>query len=169
MDEAMEGQQPADPDEVRAHLARFVGTWVGQGVGDYPTIDRFEYQEELRFELESDYSLLRYEQKTRLANGDPSHWEFGFLRCLDDLSIEVSNVQESGRVEVLRGTLGIVEEGLKLELESVALGNDPRLEGTRRSLALNGDRLHYTAHMCANTLDTPSMLPHLEAWLDRRE
>ncbi|MFT5050373.1 MAG: hypothetical protein ACI8QZ_001774 [Chlamydiales bacterium] len=168
MAETSNTPDPADGEAVRERLARLVGHWHGKGVGDYPTIDRFEYQEDLRFESEPAYPVMRYEQRTQLVNGEPSHWEFGFLRWLEDLSIEVSNVQVGGRVEVLHGSIETVGESVVLGLESVVLGHDARLVRTRRSITVDGDRLHYQAHMHTNTLETPRMLLHLEARLERR-
>ena len=85
-------------------LAALEGSWRGGGKGDYPTIEAFEYEETLRFELDSSYPMIHYEQRTLLLPArEPSHWESGFIRPMEDGTIEVSNSQDSGRVEVLRG------------------------------------------------------------------
>ena len=72
------------------------GTWVGEGAGDFPSIEAFRYRETLRFELDESYPLLHYEQRTwRDIDGEegPSHWETGFLRFLGE-----------GRVEMVDGS-----------------------------------------------------------------
>lgn len=145
------------------------GTWRGRGTGDFPTIEAFRYAEELRFEVDEPRGLLHYEQRTRLMPQDEaSHCEVGYLRVLEGGELELSNAQESGRVEVLRGTATVGEDGLlRLDLASLELGHDPRLVRTRRVIEVRGDTLHYAAWMATWTTDTPALLPHLEAKLER--
>ena len=60
------------------------GTWRGRGAGDYPTIDAFKYEETLRFEFDSRYPMIHYEQRTFLMpSGEASHWESGFIRVVE--------------------------------------------------------------------------------------
>ena len=125
--------------ETMERLAVLDGTWRGRGAGHYPTIDDFEYEEMLRFELERAYPMIHYEQRTLLLpSREPSHWESGFIRATEDCTIEISNSQDSGRVEVLRGRLVDPPDGaeLRLELASAVLDHDPRLAETRRVLTL---------------------------------
>ncbi len=156
-------------DEVQARLAVLAGSWRGSGVGDYPTIDRFEYDETLRFELDPGRSLIHYEQRARLKNGEPSHWESGFLRWLEDGTIELSSAQNGGRVEVLQGLLVDAADpaGLRLELDSILLGHDPRPVRTRRVIEVHGHRLSYVMGMATTTTPTPDFQQHLEAVLQR--
>lgn len=158
-------------DRTMARLAVLCGSWSGRGSGNYPTIDRFDYEETTRFELDSSYPLIHYEQRTRLLPGrEPSHWESGFIRVLDDGSIEISNSQESGRVEVLRGRLDEAESSpgkLRVALDSVVLDHDPRLHRTRRVLCVDGNRLTYEVHMATHTTPEPRLQKHLEAILEK--
>ena len=148
-------------------LARLEGLWRGKGTGDYPTIDAFRYEEELIFELDRSYPLLRYEQKTVLQPaGEPSHWELGFIRPTEEGLIEVSNAQEGGRVEVLRGSVSCGDT-LRIELESVVLGHDPRLRATSRVISVEGNRLDYVKSMATTTTEEPRMMQHLKASLRR--
>ena len=148
------------------------GCWKGRGAGDYATIEAFEYEETLRFEADSSYPLFHYEQKTRLLpSRDPSHWESGFIRPLEDGSVEISNSQDSGRVEVLRGRLeaaGGQGDDLRIVFDNVVLGHDPRLVRTGRTLALSGDTLRYVVRMSTRTTPEPSFNQHLEATLTRQ-
>lgn len=157
------------PPSTQTLLSQLAGSWRGSGEGSYPTIERFEYEEILQFEFEPAYPLIHYEQRTRLRDGEASHWESGFLRWLEDGSIEISNAQDGGRVEVLRGTLtpGEAEGHFTLELSSNTFGNDPRLVRTRRTIIFSDDRLEYRMEMSTHTTDTPRLLQHLEATLKR--
>lgn len=158
-------------EETMRRLRLLHGSWSGKGAGGYPTIEPFEYQETLRFELDLSYPLIHYEQRTMLVpSGEPSHWESGFIRPLDDGTIEISNSQDSGRVEVLRGRLVASEhegDDLRMVLDSVVLDRDPRLVRTRRTFTVRGDTLRYVAHMSTHTTPEPRLGQHLEAALKR--
>jgi hypothetical protein len=150
-------------------LRCLAGVWKGEGSGSFPTIEPFTYDETLRLEFDRDYPLIHYEQRTRLlSTGEKSHWESGFIRVLDDGQVELSNAQGSGRVEVLRGVCVTGGDwALRLELDSVVFGNDPRLQRTRRVFTLQGDTLHYVKWMATWTTERRELLQHLEATLTR--
>jgi hypothetical protein len=154
-------------------LGKLHGVWRGEGAGDYPTIEAFRYRETLVFELDSDYPMLHYEQRTVLLPGETaSHWESGFIRATEDGSIEISNSQDSGRVEVLRGRLldggDAGEDDLRIELDSIVLDHDPRLVETRRIILVRGNVLGYTVYMATHTTPEPRLQQHLHATLRRR-
>jgi hypothetical protein len=152
-------------------LQPLLGCWTGTGRGSYPTIPAFEYLERLRFVADPARPLIHYEQFTRQrgagedAAHQPSHWESGFLRAVDGGALEWSNAQDGGRVEVLRGPIASGTAGLQLDLESLLIGHDPRLVGTRRRFRLAGEHLHYEVDM--HTTRTASLILHLEADLVR--
>ncbi|HTG46610.1 MAG TPA: FABP family protein [Actinomycetota bacterium] len=60
-------------------LAFLLGTWRGEGTGQYPTVDPFTYTEELVIEHVGDAFLL-YRNASWSPDGDPLHFERGFLR-----------------------------------------------------------------------------------------
>jgi hypothetical protein len=156
--------------ETMRRLGLLAGSWSGRGAGNYPTIDSFTYEEKIVFELDPSYPLIHYEQRTWLLPArEASHWESGFVRALEDGSVEISNSQDSGRVEVLRGHLGgDVEAGeLTIELESVVLDHDPRLVRTRRTFHLRADTLRYVTYMATHTTPKPHLMQHLESELRR--
>ena len=84
-----------------------LGTWSGIGNGQFPTIKSFTYSENLAFNFDGVNDLIHYEQRTWLApDNTPSHWESGFIKPVEGEEdiFEISNSQDSGRVEVLKGT-----------------------------------------------------------------
>lgn len=154
-------------DEMQERLAGLAGSWRGSGAGGYPTLEPFEYDESLRIELDARYPIIHYEQRTTLESGEASHWESGFIRWLEDGSVELSNSQDNGRVEVLKGRVVVLDDGFDLVLESAALAWDARMVGTRRVFRLRGDRLEYVVEMATHTTDAPAMGQHLAARLER--
>ena len=61
-------------------LAFLLGTWRGEGRGEYPTIDPFSYVEELTFDHVGDTFLCYQESSWSPEDGAPIHLERGFLR-----------------------------------------------------------------------------------------
>jgi len=152
-------------------LQVLAGEWAGAGLGQYPTIEDFEYQETLRFTLDDSRPILHYEQKTRRRNTGqseyvPSHWESGFLQLLPENQVKVANAQIGGRVEVLAGTIEVAPAGLVIRLRSIHFGNDPRMAEATRTFTVNRDSLHYTMFMQTNKV--PHLAMHLEATLQRQ-
>ena len=156
-----------------ARLSALVGTWKGEGKGRFPTITSFNYREECVFSSNDCEPLIHFEQKTWVkstdeTNGTPLHWESGFIRATEDGSIEISNAQNGGRVEVLRGTIdepAYLEGIVLLQLKSVLFGNDPRLIHTTRKYQLHKNSLLYWVEMA--TTKTPDRQQHLEAKLEK--
>ncbi|HJZ80906.1 MAG TPA: FABP family protein [Pyrinomonadaceae bacterium] len=156
-----------------ARLSALVGTWKGEGKGCFPTITSFNYTEECVFSSNDSEPLIHFEQRTWVkstdeTNGSPLHWESGFIRAIEDGGVEISNAQNGGRVEVLRGAIDetVCLEGiLLLRLESVLFGNDPRLIHTTRKYQLHKNSLLYWVEMA--TTKTPDRQQHLEAKLER--
>lgn len=159
--------------EMMGRLRLLLGTWKGRGRGNFPTIDAFEYDEHLAFEVNDVEPLLHYEQRTwdtthRSDHGEPLHWESGFVRPTDTGCIEILNAQNGGRVEVLRGRLFAPndrEDTPFLSLTSVIVANDERMISTTRQYHLQDDVLSYRMEMATRT--TPDLTMHLEATLHR--
>ncbi|MCA8954355.1 MAG: FABP family protein [Planctomycetes bacterium] len=150
-------------------LSPLEGRWVGRGRGQYPTIEPFEFTEETTFLFAPEYPMVRYEQRTWLEPGrEASHWELGVWRPVDGGELEISNAQDSGRVEVLRGSLAVGGgDVLTLTLVSKCFGNDPRLVRTERIITVRPGELHYVAFMATTTTAVPERLLHLEATLEK--
>lgn len=147
-------------------LKALVGTWTGDGVATYPTMEDTPYTERLSFQLNDGATYLQYEQKTRRTETNAqSHWEFGFLRILDDGSVEMANVQSGGRVEVLVGEVHAGGDETKLVLTSTHFGNDPRMVAARREFTVSEGQLHYDQVMTTQT--TTASTRHLKATLTK--
>ena len=147
-----------------AHLAFLLGHWVGEGAGEYPTIDDFEYREQVWFEHVGK-PFLTYRQATRdAATGLPLHAESGYLRPVGRDRIELVLSQPSGIVELHEGTVA----GQQLRLHStlvVTTATAKEVTEVRRSLDVVDDELTYNLSMAA--VGQP-LTHHLRATLRRQ-
>ena len=92
-----------------AELEFLLGEWSGNGVGDYPTIEAFEYSEVVTFGHVGK-PFVAYTQRTRRAgSGEPLHAETGYFRPAGPGQVELVLAQPSGIVEV---DVGTVKDGL---------------------------------------------------------
>jgi hypothetical protein len=146
-----------------APLSMLLGTWRGAGHGAYPTIEPFDYDEELRF-TDTGRRFLTYQQTTtNSASGDPLHTEFGYWRPVPPDRVEVVIAHPTGHAEVQEG---VVDRG-RIELRSVALSHTTtakRVELIERTLVVHDDTLRYTVRMAAVGV---ALTQHLEAELTR--
>ena len=104
------------------HLAPLLGTWRGGGRGDYPTIEAFEYTEEVTIGHVGK-PFLAYSQRTKGADGAPLHAESGYLRPAGEAGLELLVVHPSGIAEVLVGDVTETHFGLLVTLRAGA-GDD---------------------------------------------
>ena len=104
-----------------AHLAPLLGTWRGGGRGDYPTIEAFEYTEEVTIG-HAGKPFLAYSQRTKGADGSPLHAECGYWRPDGDRGLEMLVVHPSGIGEMLVGEVTETHYGLLLVLRAGAGG-----------------------------------------------
>ncbi len=122
--------------------------WVGRGSGEYPTIEPFEYLEEVTFS-HLGRPFVAYAQKTRRAGtGEPLHTEMGYLRPVGDSAVEMLIIQPTGIAEIHTGTIG----GEVLDLRSNTVCSTPtakRVDVVTRRFVLEGDSLAYEMHMAA--------------------
>ena len=151
---------PLHPDvEVLAFL---LGEWRGEGRGAYPTIEDFDYRDEVVFGHVGK-PFVSYAQHTWLADGSPSHTEVGYLRAQPEDRVELVVAQPGGRVEVEEGTL----RSGHFELASLAVahtGSAKEVTEIRRLIDVDGDLLRYELEMAA--VGQPRQF-HLEAELRR--
>lgn len=156
--------------ELFEELRVLVGTWKGEGRGQFPTIDAFRYWEETAFCENAGEMLVHFEQRSWLLDDEgeivkPLHWESGFFIPADDGQIDLLNAQNSRRVEVLRGMSGFESRSWFLRTRSVLHGYDRRMMETTRNFEVSGDTLRY--EICMATDKVSEIQPHLEAELKR--
>lgn len=159
---------PLHPD-VRV-LATLLGTWEGDGKGDYPTIEPFRYRERVTFGHVGK-PFLAYQQRTwDPDHGAPMHAETGYLRAVvgsdgqgSGTGVELVLAHPTGIVEIEEGDL---RDG-RLQLISTAIGlssTAKRVHTLRREFRIEGDVLVYDLWMAhAGTPETH----HLHAELSR--
>jgi hypothetical protein len=144
-------------------LAFLLGTWTGEGEGEYPTIQPFRYREEVRFSHNGKPFLI-YQQRTQaLDDGRPLHGEMGFLRAGADQSLEFVIAQGIGLAEIEVGSI----DGTRIELRSTFVGRAPTAKavtGVRRVIWLEGDQLRYELAM---EMAAVPLTHHLRARLQR--
>ncbi len=148
---------------VTASLDFLVGTWKGQGHGDYPTIEGFDYTEEVTFAPVPMKPFLTYSQRTKGSDGQPLHSETGYVRPVGDGEAELIVAQPIGITEIHTG--GISNTSIEFVAQDV--GRSPtakEVRAVRRHLRVDGDVLTYQLDMAAVGHDLQF---HLEATLHR--
>ncbi len=150
-------------------LAGLLGTWRGEGAGEYPTIEPFRYREEVRF-WHVGKPFLAYAQRTWAADdGRPLHAETGYWRLAPDGTVEVVLAHPTGIVEVLEGRLEPAAGGGRVELASTAMARTAsakEVTALHRVFELRDGVLAYTLAMAA--VGQP-LVHHLAAELRRAD
>lgn len=126
-------------------LAFLIGSWRGEGEGEYPGLDPFRYTEELSFEHVGDPFLLVTESSWT-PDGAPLHFERGTLRPVGEGRVDLALAHPIGVAEVSEGTV----DGTNVTLRSTAVvrteTGSPVTEVERR-YRMEGDRLSYELDM----------------------
>ncbi|MGY4100589.1 peroxynitrite isomerase [Nocardia sp. R16R-3T] len=150
-----------------AALAPLLGTWRGLGHGEYPTIESFDYVEEIKFG-HLGRPFLTYRQRTRAAEGSrPMHAETGYLRCPRPDHVELILAHPTGITEICEGGLTVADGELQMEFESTGIARSSTAKlvtALGRSIVLTGDTIEYTLRMAA--VGEP-LTHHLAATLHR--
>lgn len=148
----VEPQPPVAPHPDIAPLAPLLGTWRGNGHGEYPTIEPFDYLEEIHFG-HIGRPFLTYRQRTRAADDNrPLHAETGYLRCPRLDRVELILAHPTGITEICEGTLSITSDEIRIEFESTNIGlstTAKRVTALGRSIRQSGDVIDYTLRMAA--------------------
>ncbi len=151
-----------------AVLAPLLGTWTGSGRGEYPTVETFDYLEEITVGHVGK-PFLTYSQRTRAAaDGRPLHAEVGYLRVPSPGRIELVVAHPTGVTEIDEGTVSSEGDDLVIEVESTSVGltgSAKTIRALGRSFQIVGDRLTYSVRMAA--VGAP-LTHHLAATLHRQ-
>lgn len=149
-----------------AALGSLVGTWSGRGHGEYPTIEPFDYVEEITFGHVGK-PFLAYTQRTRSPEGAPLHAECGYLRMPSPGRVELVLAHPTGVTEIDEGTATSDGTTLLIEVASAVVGltgSAKEVTALSRSIRVDGDELTYTLGMGA--VGQP-LQHHLSATLHR--
>lgn len=135
-----------------AALAPLLGTWSGRGSGVYPTIESFDYLEEVVF-AHVGKPFLAYRQKTKaVADGKPLHAETGYLRVPQPGRVEWVLAHPSGITEIEVGSFSTSGDIVEFEMTASTIGLTPsakEVTALGRRYRFDGDELSYTLAMGA--------------------
>lgn len=152
--------QHPDLDE----LAFLIGTWSGTGHGDYPTIEAFDYHEEITVSPLPGKPVLVYQQRTRHGTTNaPLHAETGYYRWGGAGRAELVLAMPTGIVEVHGGSI----DGTHLHLRALVVESAPtavEVTDVERHIQVEDDVMTYRLSMAA--VGQPLQV-HLRATLRR--
>ena len=159
--------EPGEPHPVLAPIAFLLGRWEGAGVGGYPTIESFQFGQEITFG-HNGKPFLSYVSRTWLLDADgkpgrPLAMETGFWRPQPEGRLEVMLAHPTGIVEIYLGEV----TGTKIEMATdlVATTESAKdVRAGRRLYGLVGADLAYAFDLAA--VGQP-LQPHISAQLKR--
>jgi hypothetical protein len=149
-------------------LLPYVGLWRGRGNGGYPTIDDFQYGQEVRISHDG-RPFLAYESRSWLLDGDgrpvrPAAREVGWWRVpAESGEVELLLTHPTGFLELYVGSI----DGTKVELVTDAVVRTATAKEVTAGHRLYGiveGALMYAYDMAA--MGQP-LQPHLSARLER--
>ena len=149
-----------------APLRFLLGTWRGEGKGEYPTLQPFTYVEELEFEHVGDPFLLYAQRSFTPDQGTPLHFERGFLRPAGPGVVELTLASPLGLTEISHGRV----DGFTLDTATepggvVRTRTGSAVTGVVRRYRVDGDLMRYDLSM---SMDETPMSLHLTGKLRRR-
>lgn len=151
------------PHSDLAPLAFLLGTWLGEGVGGYPTVENFRFGQELTFSHDGKPVLGYTSRSWSLEDGRPMAPESGWWRPRPNSGVEVVLAHPMGVVEVWLGSVA----ANKVELSTDVVARTPsakEVTAGHRLYGLVGGELMWAYDMAA--VGRP-LQPHLSARLWR--
>jgi hypothetical protein len=130
--------ETVEPHPDLAPLAFLLGRWEGAGVGGYPTIESFQFGQEISFG-HNGKPYLYYVSRTWLldaegAPGRPLAMETGFWRPQPEGKVEVLLAHPTGVVEIYLGEV----TGTKIEMATDAVVRTSSAKEVRAGRRLYG-------------------------------
>lgn len=145
-----------------------LGTWRGEGVGGYPTLEAdFRYGEEITFACYGKPVIEFHSESWSLDDERPLARQAGFWRPVGEERLEVVLSVAAGLVEVFYGGLVNGPAGVHVELTSDVIAHTEtakQVQADKRLYAVRGGKLMYAMEMAAVE---QQLQPHLSASLDR--
>jgi THAP4-like, heme-binding beta-barrel domain len=156
-----------EPHPDLAPVLFLLGRWEGAGVGGYPTIESFQFGQEISFS-HNGKPYLSYVSRTWLLDADgvagrPLAMESGFWRPQPEGRIEVILAHPTGIAEIYLGEVA----GTKIEMATdvvASTASAKEVRGGRRLYGLVGQDLAWAFDMAAVG---QSLQPHISAQLKR--
>ena len=133
-------------------LSLLIGAWRGTGHGIYPTIEPFDYTEELDI-VAHPKGFLVHQQRTRAEDdGRPLHAETGYWRAPAPGRVELVLAHPTGISELCEGTV----DGDVVHVTSTVVGCSATAKDVQRLerwYEIDGDVLRYRLSMAAVGLE----------------
>ena len=159
--------EAGEPHPDLAPVLFLLGRWEGAGVGGYPTIESFQFGQEISFS-HNGKPYLSYVSRTWLLDADgvpgrPLAMETGFWRPQPEGKIEVVLAHPTGIAEIYLG--GVTGTKIELATDLVARSASAKeVRAGRRLYGLVGQDLAWAFDMAA--VGQP-LQPHISAQLKR--
>lgn len=146
-------------------IAFLVGWWRGSGHGEFPTMDPFDYEEEIRFVDHGGTPLVYQQRAWSPDDGEPLHIETGIWRAAPDgrlvVTVALPRVTEISEGTVVNGRIALATTAVRRAEGGAGL------VAVRRSYEHAGGEIHYEVGMA--TADVPEVTHHLRGTLRRVE
>ncbi|MBV9451572.1 MAG: FABP family protein [Streptosporangiaceae bacterium] len=146
------GEAHTDPHPSLAPLLFLLGRWEGAGVGGYPTIESFQFGQEIIFSHNGKPFLSYVSRTWRLDEdgriGPPLGTESGYWRPAPDNRVEVMLAHPTGIVEIYLGEVA----GTKIEMATDVVARTAtakEVSAGRRIYGLAGPDLGWAYDMAA--------------------
>lgn len=130
-------------------LAWLLGTWVGVGLGHYPTISDFRFAQEITFATDG-RPFITHDSRAWIISEEgerirPAARELGFWRPQADCTVEVLLTHGTGFVEIYLGELTVTSiDGAEAAAGRVELATDVVARTSTAKEYTAGQRLYGT-------------------------
>ena len=129
-----------------AKLGFLIGTWTGEGEGEWPRGEPFDYSEELTFEQVGEPYLLYSQRSWSPDDREPINFERGFLRPGGPGRVELVLAHPLGIAEIAEGTLE--DQTIEVATSAVSLTSTASaVTDLRRRIEVRDGVLSYELHM----------------------